>query len=227
MSDFFTRIKWVLYSRHLISSRTKGFWASPLSFADGECVFEPYVRLNKGVFLRSVNVGRMTYFNRDVHAGGATIGSFCSIGPETVIGGLGSHPVDRLSTHPAFYSPHLRAGQTFVDSGSFDELPITEIGSDVWIGARAIILDGVKVGHGAIVAAGALVNKDVPPYAIVGGVPAKVIKFRFEKQMIEKLLDWKWWSLSFDELKKIASSVEAKNNWTLHELNEIIEKTTS
>jgi chloramphenicol O-acetyltransferase type B len=227
LSDIVEKISWVLYRRRIVSSNIRGFWASPLSFADSKCKFEPYVRLYKGVFLRSVSVGKMSYFNRDTHAGYSIIGSYCCVGPEVIIGGLGRHPVDQLSMHPAFYSPHLRAGQTFVDTGSFDELPQTQIGNDVWIGARAVILDGVKVGDGALIAAGSIVNKDVPPYAVVGGVPARIIRYRFETSIIEKLLDWQWWNLNFDQVKKITPLIEKKDNWILEDINQLIEQTKS
>ena len=107
----------------------------------------------------------------------AVIGKLCSIGDNVRIG-LGIHPTHLRSTHPAFYSPQ----------GNWDIKPtiqekITEykkvyIGDDVWIGTNAMILDGVTIGSHAVIAAGAVVTKDVPEYAIVGGVPAKIIKYR-------------------------------------------------
>jgi tetrahydrodipicolinate N-succinyltransferase len=75
----------------------------------------------------------------------------------------------------------------------FDEIHPVIIGNDVWIGANAVILDKVKIGDGAVIAAGAIVSKDVKPYTIVGGIPAKPIKKRFSEEEIEKLLEFKWW----------------------------------
>ena len=76
------------------------------------------------------------------------------------------------------------------------------VGHDVWIGSRAIVLDGIVVGNGAVIAANALVTKDVPPYAIVAGIPAKIIKYRFKQDKIDKLIDSKWWELSLNEIKQ-------------------------
>lgn len=79
---------------------------------------------------------------------------------------------------------------------------LVTIGNDVWIGTRVIIMGGVKIGNGAVIGAGAIVTKDVPDYAIAVGVPAKVVKYRFSPDIIEKLLELQWWNLSEEELKE-------------------------
>lgn len=109
------------------------------------------------------------------------IGNFCSIADnvEFLLGA--DHPINLISTYP-FKSMILKNGIDAITKGNI------EIEDDVWIGNDSIILSGVRIGQGAVVAAGAVVTKDVPPYAIVGGVPAKVIKYRFEPEMIEELL---------------------------------------
>lgn len=86
---------------------------------------------------------------------------------------------------------------------TFDNSPKTVIGHDVWIGRKAIIMPGVKVGNGAIVGAGAVVTKDVPDYAIVAGVPAKIIKYRFPDLIIQELLSVKWWQYGLWDLQNI------------------------
>lgn len=138
-------------------------------------------------------VGDYTYIGGSNKIQYAIIGKFCSIGPEVRIG-LGIHPTNLKSTYPGFYtrSEYYRVEKLYDFNG--EEYKQVEIGNDVWIGARATILDGVKIGDGAIVAAGAVVAKDVPPYAIVGGVPAKVIKYRFDENRIEELLAEQWWN---------------------------------
>lgn len=132
-----------------------------------------------------------------------TIGNFTAIGQAT-LAGLGRHPTNYLSTHSIFYNKNNMTDKWVQPIDYKQNLPIT-IGNDVWIGRKAIIMYGVTVGDGAIVAAAALVTKDVPPYAIVGGVPAKVIKYRFDDEIIERLLQIKWWDWSDD---KITENIE-------------------
>jgi acetyltransferase-like isoleucine patch superfamily enzyme len=171
----------------------------------------------------------MTYIAEGTSVGFTEIGAFCSIGPNVSLGGLGWHPTDRLSTHPVFYSSRLQAGTTFVEQGNeFDnekELPHTKVGNDVWIGAGCIVLDGVTIGDGAIVAAGAVVTKNVPPYAIVGGVPANVIRYRFDIDTITALLKWRWWELSNDELQPMAAKFMAQTQWTPNAIEELANHT--
>jgi acetyltransferase-like isoleucine patch superfamily enzyme len=123
-----------------------------------------------------------------------------------MLGGLGRHPTNFLSTHPYFYSHHYRNTLGLAGGGCFDELPRTRVGNDVWIGARAIILDGVTVGDGAIIAANAVVTKDVQPYTIVGGVPAKLLRRR---QITPEMLGEKanWWDLSSTDLEALFTRV--------------------
>ncbi|TLU65218.1 CatB-related O-acetyltransferase [Thalassotalea litorea] len=111
------------------------------------------------------------------------------------------HPKDYFTTSPLFYRVKNTFKLNIVNEDlEFDEYSRVTIGNDVWIGARAIILDGVKIGDGAIIAANAVVTKDVPPYAIVTGVPAKINSYRFEKERINELLKLKWWDLPIEEV---------------------------
>jgi serine acetyltransferase len=93
----------------------------------------------------------------------------------------------------------------------FDEKKPIHIGHDVWIGARVFIRDGVKIGNGAVVAAGSVVVKDVPDYAIVGGVPAKIIRYRFSEEMIAELLNLKWWEWPEEKLRKAQPYIAQKD----------------
>jgi len=218
VSELSDRMLWVLFRRWQLTARLPGFWASARSYATPDCVFSSYNRIYRRAFIRSSNLGRMSYIAEGTSIGFANIGAFCSIGPNVAMGGLGWHPTDRLSTHPAFYSSRLQAGTSFVDANNGldneKELPHTNIGSDVWIGAGSIVLDGVTIGDGAIIAAGAVVTKNVPPYAIVGGVPAQVIRYRFDIDTITALLKWRWWELSNDEIQPMAVKFMGQMEWT-------------
>lgn len=185
-----------------------------------------YNKLAKGSMLNQTELGKFTYV-AGAKIGRAHIGAFCSIGPNVTIGGLGRHPVHWLSTHPAFFSTRMQAGLTFVQADKFEELKWVEVGSDVWIGANAIILDGVRIGHGAIVAAGAVVTNDVPPYAIVGGVSAKLIKYRFKPDVIDSLLEWQWWNLSIEKIALISGDFCKTTSWSNSDIAEMRAKITS
>ena len=125
------------------------------------------------------------------------IGKYCSFASGVLFIASGEHNHRAVSNFP-FCAHYLDCG---AEKDTFSKGAIL-IGSDVWVGARAIILSGVKIGDGAVIAAGAVVAKDVPPYAIVGGVPAKLIKYRFSPDIIEELLQIKWWEWSDDIVTK-------------------------
>lgn len=116
------------------------------------------------------------------------------------------------SRYPGFYSASTTDAVSFVKTQKFEEFKyidedkkfLSSIGNDVWIGTDAVIMQGVTVGDGAVVAAGALVTKDVPPYAIVGGVPAKIIRYRFSESDIQFLMELKWWEKDIEWIKKYA-----------------------
>lgn len=225
MSERSDLVRWVLFRRRQLASRLPGFWASARSYATADCVFSENNRIYRRTLLRSSKLGKMTYVAEGTSVGFTEIGAFCSIGPNVSLGGLGWHPTDRLSTHPAFYSSRLQAGTTFVkNNNGIDnetELQHTKVGNDVWIGAGCIILDGMTIGDGAIIAAGAVVTKDVPPYAIVGGVPAKIIRYRFDINTITALLKWRWWELSNDEIQAMATQFMDQSLWNTKTIEEL------
>lgn len=164
--------------------------------------FGQYNTLYEGAALTQVKLGSYSYVGANSRLLRVTVGKFCCIGPD-VIAGLGRHPSsDFVSIHPVFYSPNAKVGTTFADRSYFDETDHIMVGNDVWIGARAIIVDGVSICDGAIIAAGAVVTRDVPPYAIVGGVPAKIIRYRFAPHQIDALLASKWWDKEESWLRK-------------------------
>lgn len=151
-----------------------------------------------------VTIGKYSGMNENTYVARATVGAFCAIGARTAINPF-NHPVDWLSTHEFQYHPN--SYDWVEEYKSLERLPRTPemylrstIGSDVWMGHNANILSGINVGDGAVIAAGAVVTKDVPPYAVVAGVPATVKRFRFSEKIIERLLRCKWWDLELHQL---------------------------
>lgn len=173
-----------------------------------QCTFGSSNKIYHFVKLTEVALGDFTYIASGAKITKTTIGKFCAIGPN-VFCGLGKHPSRNFITiHPAFYSVSKQAQQTFVKTSLFEEYGPIEIGNDVWIGANAIILDGIKIGNGAIVAAGSIVTKDIPSYAIVGGNPAKIIRFRFNEEEKFFLEQSKWWDKDISWFYKHAKSFQ-------------------
>ena len=162
------------------------------------------------MILHEVIIGRFSYISSRTIASQVTFGSFCSIGPECLIG-YGEHPTDFVSTSPVFFSTLKQCGTSFSNINLFEERKKITIGHDVWLGARVFIKDGVTIGNGAIVGVGAVVVKNVPDYAIVGGVPAKLIRFRFSQELIQKLQIIKWWDLPEEYLREAQSLIAQQN----------------
>lgn len=158
------------------------------------CHLEKHVTLYQNVNLGNADIGSYTYISDNSCLSNVIIARFCSIGDNVLIGG-GMHPTKTfVSTHPSFYSMGGQSSISFADKSYFTETSKVIIGNDVWIGASAIILDGIRIGDGAIIGAGSVVTKDVPDYAIVAGTPARVIKYRFDQDDILFLKSYRWWN---------------------------------
>ncbi len=151
-------------------------------------IAKPYTR--KDPIYKKHKIGRCTYgFPKVMSWTGKrnlTIGSYCSIGPEVLIVLDGEHDTTRLSTYPFSLSHNIQDRDHPFSRGD------VTIGNDVWIGARTIILSGVNIGDGACIGAGSVVTRDVPPYSIVAGNPARIIKKRFQDELITKLSMLNW-----------------------------------
>lgn len=158
-------------------------------------------------------IGKGTYINSNSCIQKTLIGNYCSIADNVFIG-FGTHPTkDFVSTYPAFYynttpqigfSFHKDVSPLF-NVYTYADLKnkyLVQIGNDVWIGSHVLIMDGVKIGDGAIIAAGSIVTKNVAPYAIVAGVPAKTIRYRFSDLHIKFLLEFAWWNKNIDWIKE-------------------------
>jgi acetyltransferase-like isoleucine patch superfamily enzyme len=150
-------------------------------------------------YFNNVSIDSFTYIGRNSYITNTNIAKFCSIGPN-FCSSPGIHPINGISTSPIFYSNNPPVGRHISSKNNFVESKKVTIGNDVYIGANVTILDGITIGDGAIIGAGAVVTKNVEPYAIVGGVPAKLIKYRFEKEIINKLLKVQWWDFDEDKL---------------------------
>jgi acetyltransferase-like isoleucine patch superfamily enzyme len=166
--------------------------------------FGEHCRLSGPLQIRGSQLGDYSYVEPNCRISDTTIGKFCSIAPMCIVGPL-SHPFEHASTHPAFYLNVPRYAYDFVaESNDASAKLKTVIGHDVWLGASVFVKRGVTIGDGAIVGAGAVVTKDVPPYAIVGGVPAKVIRQRFDDDTARRLQASRWWDRDRDWLTQHA-----------------------
>ncbi len=164
---------------------------------------------NVGGRIHNSHIGYGTYIvgeNGYIHD--CKIGRFCSIASSCHIG-LGDHALNMVSTSPLFYSSHSLLPDHFLS----EDIPVREctikdtnykviIGNDVWMGYNVCVKEGVTIGDGAIIGAKSLVTKDIPPYSIAVGIPAKVIKYRFTPEQIQKLLEIKWWEKDITWIKE-------------------------
>lgn len=155
-------------------------------------------------------MSKYSYCGSDCQIVNTLIGSFCSISDHVFIGGA-EHPMYRVSSSPVFLNVrHSGPKKRFARFHS-PKSKKTIIGNDVWIGHAATIKQGVVVGNGAVVGSNTLVTKDVPPYAIVGGVPARIIKYRFPQNVIARLEEIQWWNLPDEEITKRIELWHIKN----------------
>lgn len=156
-------------------------------------------KIYSGTEFYDSSIGRYSYigYNSEVHS--CDIGAFCSIANQLIVGGA-KHPLNWVSTSPVFYNVGGGTGR-HLGNQEIDPLKRTTIGNDVWIGSRVTIIQGLNIGTGAVIGTGSIVTKDVPPYAVVAGSPARIIKYRFDEDTIQKLLNSNWWKLSDEELK--------------------------
>jgi len=173
--------------------------------------FEPPVTLGSGVgVFGDVEIGAHSYMNSGSIRARVTIGRFCSIAYNVTLG-VPNHAIHLLSSHPfATKANHDKNHNSPFLVKHHHWTQRTIVGHDVWIGQGVTVLQGIAIGSGAVIAAGAVVTKDVPPYAIIGGVPAKIIRYRFDEETICKLLASEWWLRPIEELQKLpTNNIEA------------------
>ena len=182
------------------------YWAKFFKKLKGKAIrnssIHPSSKVEAGSEIENSSFDKHSFCGYNCEINNAEIGSYCSIANHVIIGG-GMHPMDWVGTSPVFYY-----GKDSVKAKFSEHIRLepkrTYIGNDVWIGERAMIKQGVTIGHGAVIGMGSIVTKDVLPYTIVAGSPAKEIRKRFDEITIEKLLKIQWWNFSEPDLKKYA-----------------------
>ena len=179
----------------------------------------------RGVKVKDAVIGAHTYIAANTDVENAEIGKYCSIADHCRIG-MSGHSLHYLSTSPIFTQTMNALQEKWIENDVFENKEDEErafLGNDVWVGSHVLIKGGVHIGNGACIAAGAVVVKDVAPYSIVGGVPAKVIRYRFSPEVIEKLLELQWWDIPEEVLKKNIVLFQ-KEDVTVDELERLSEE---
>lgn len=217
---------------NLVKIVIKFIWAKYLSFKTksiikARCslnfntILEGKNVIHKDAYISNTSIGYGTYIGEGARLNNTSIGKYCSIAENVKII-TGSHPTKSfVTTHPAFFSTKKQAGFTYVENDLYEEVKYSDnlnkfcvtIGNDVWIGADVSILEGLNIGDGAIIATGAVVVRNLEPYTIYGGVPAKKIKNRFSEDEKQFLLRFKWWENSNEWIKKNALSFSDINKF--------------
>lgn len=156
---------------------------------------ERYASIGRLCEIVNSQIGRYTYVSKGTVIANSSVGPFCSIARDVRLG-PGNHPTQHISTHPIFYSTAGQCATTWGAESEVVENVRTVVEADVWIGIGAIILDGVKIGTGSVIAANSVVTCDVEPYTVVAGTPARPIRKRFNPEQIAGLLASRWWEMS-------------------------------
>ncbi len=174
------------------------------------CRLGRYVVVGERVVLREVTVGDFSYFERHGEAIYTQVGRFCSIAANTRINAL-DHPMERVTTHKVSYRPNEYFRYLGVDDAFREQRRAKRvtIANDVWIGHGAVVMPGINVGDGAVIGANAVVTRDVEPFAIVAGVPARHLRWRFSEAIRRRIADLAWWNSSPSDLVDMVPDMQA------------------
>ena len=159
-------------------------------------------KVESGSSVTHSSLGEHSFCGYDCEVYHAKIGAYSSIANGVIIGG-GRHPVDWAGMSPVFYAGRDSVSLKLAQHKR-PPVPVTHVGNDVWIGRSAIVISGVSIGDGAVIGAGSVVTKDVPPYAIYAGNPARLVRFRFDDGLIQRFLASEWWGRPESELRMAA-----------------------
>lgn len=157
------------------------------------------IRIDRNNLILNSKMGNQSYTGQFTTIMHSTIEKFCSISWGVTIGG-GEHDYKKITTHDFLYNTNNHLNNGVVGYQRFSKA--TEIGNDVWIGTNSTICRGVCIGDGAVIGANSVVTKNVPPYAIVAGCPARIVKYRFNNTIIERLLNLRWWDFPDNKIKE-------------------------
>lgn len=183
---------------------------------------------NNSYFLENVTaynftIGKHSYVANNSIIYHCNIGNYCSIGPHVIIG-FGDHPTNLLSTSPSIYLNDAIFPQQEIDNILESHFKSVEIGNDVWIGAGAYIKNGVKIGNGAIIGSGSVVTKSIGSYEIVAGVPTKLIRMRFQDDIIQLLNIINWWDWDIDKIIKFRDIIRHPTKDSLERIVAIVKE---
>jgi len=174
-------------------------------------VVDSTAKIESGTSFYFSNIGRHSFCGYDCDVYFADIGNFTSIANGVVVGGA-MHPMKWVSMSPVFYAGRDSVKAKFA-LHNLDEPRRVRIGHDVWVGRSAIILSGVTIGNGAVIGAGSVVTKDVAPYSIVAGNPAKLIRYRFDQDAVAKLVHTQWWDWPDSRLNELGYLFNSLENF--------------